>query len=140
MSVYIIKAPKKNGCLLDGNKIMIFLTNGYNYLSGNEEQEKILNCIVKEKSYYLENYPIPIDNFKTEMKILEDNSIFLQTVSDKKIGETNFPIITQYNSSSQYRNYILPYFPNFHTISNKISFIYFLPSIYTKHLHLICLV
>lgn len=95
----------------DGSKIMIFLTNGYNYLSGNEEQEKILNCIVKENSYYLENYPIPIDNFKTEMKILEDNSIFLQTVSDKKIGETNFPIITQYNSSSQYRNFILPYFP-----------------------------
>ena len=95
----------------EGNKVMVFLTNGYNYLSGNEEQEKFLNCIVKDNSYYLENYPIPIENFKTEMKILEDNSIFLQTVSDKKIGETNFQIITQFNSSSQYRNYVLPYFP-----------------------------
>ena len=95
----------------DGNKVMIFSTSGYNYLSGNEEQVKLLNCIVKDTAYYLENYAIPIENFKTEMKILHDNSIFLQTVSDKKIGETNFPIITQYNSSSPYRNYILPYFP-----------------------------
>lgn len=95
----------------DGNKVIIFLTSGYNYLSGNEEQEKLLNCIVKDTVYYLENYAIPIENFKTEMKILHDNSIFLQTVSDKKIGETNFPIITQYNSSSPYRNYVLPYFP-----------------------------
>ncbi|ELY2018537.1 hypothetical protein SL053_002466 [Flavobacterium psychrophilum] len=95
----------------DGNKVMIFSTSGYNYLSGNEEQEKLLNCIVKDTAYYLENYAIPIENFKTEMKILHDNSIFLQTVSDKKIGETNFPIITQYNSSSPYKNYVLPYFP-----------------------------
>lgn len=95
----------------EGNKVMIFLTSGYNYLSGNEEQEKLINCIVKDTAYYLENYAIPIENFKTEMKILHDNSIFLQTVSDKKIGETNFPIVTQYNSSSPYRNYVLPYFP-----------------------------
>lgn len=95
----------------NGNKVMIFLTSGYNYLSGNEEQEKLLNCIVKDTTYYLENYAIPIENFTTKMKILQDNSIFLQTVSYKKIGETNFPIITQYNSSSPYRNYVLPYFP-----------------------------
>jgi hypothetical protein len=95
----------------DGNKVMLFLTNGYNYLSGNEEQERALKCIVKDTAYYLENYPIPIQDFKTEMKILEDNSIFLQTVSDKKIGETNFPIVTQYNSKSPYRNYVLPFFP-----------------------------
>lgn len=95
----------------NGNKIMVFLTNGYNYLSGNEEQERTLNCIVKDSAYYLENYPIPIQNFKTEMKILEDNSIFLQSVSEKKIGEVNFPIVTQYNSTSPYRNYVLPFFP-----------------------------
>jgi hypothetical protein len=95
----------------DGNKVMVFLMSGYNYLSGNEEQEKLLNCIVRDTEYYLENYAIPIENFKTEMKILPDNSIFLQAVSNKKIGKTNFPIITQYNSSSPYRNYVLPYFP-----------------------------
>lgn len=95
----------------NGNKVMVFKTNGYNYLSGNEEQERVLNCFVQDTAYVLENYPIPIQNFKTELKILEDNSIFLQAVSDKKIGETPFPIITQYYSNSPYRNFILPFFP-----------------------------
>jgi hypothetical protein len=96
---------------IEGNKVMVFSTSGYNFLSGSEEQESTINCIVKDSSYAFESYNIPIQNFKTEMKILSDNSIFLQSVSNKKIGETNFPIVTQYFSNSPYRYYILPYFP-----------------------------
>lgn len=97
--------------LINNQNAIIIESDGYNYLSGREEQKAQFTIIKTDSSFAMQGMEIPIKNYGTEMKILPDNSILLQSVIENKIDGVDFPMITQFNSNSYYTTNILPYFP-----------------------------
>jgi len=100
--------------LIEGHKALNLEINGYNYLSGQEENESF-PVILKDSGYYVGQQFTKLTTFKPELKIIEqdslENYISLQTYTYENIGNKKFPKVTQYYSGSLYRYYLLPYFP-----------------------------
>ncbi len=107
----LINFKYKGDTIINGKKHLLISHYSYNFLSRNEDLEKDYFYEINDNHYKIENFETPIKNYKTEMKILDDNQIFLQAITYKKIDNTDFPIITQSYSDSYYRLYIIPFFP-----------------------------
>lgn len=109
--------------IVNNQKVITLQENGYNFYSGFEQQPKEWKITVTDSSYIFHDFEIPIKEYKTDLKI-ENNTIFLQSVSETKIGNTNFPVITQYDSEGYYNTTILSFFPMvFYEVGNVEGYI-----------------
>lgn len=95
---------------IDNLRLITIEESGYSFLSGVEEQPKEWEVFVTDSSYVFQGFEIPIKDYKTDLKI-EDNMIFLQSISEIKIGNKKFPLINQYYSEGYYQPTILAFFP-----------------------------
>jgi len=96
--------------IFDNQKVITLEENGYSFLSGVEEQLKEWKITVTDSAYVFDGFEIPIKNYKTDLKI-EDNTIFLQSISEIEIENTKFSLINQYYSEGYYNPTILSFFP-----------------------------
>lgn len=95
---------------IDNQKVITLQENGFSFLSGVEDQPEEWKIIVTDSSYVFDSFEIPIKTYKTDLKI-EENIIFLQSVSEAPIGNTKFPFVNQYYSEGYYNPTILTFFP-----------------------------
>src|SRR5690606_38891302 len=95
---------------IDNLRLITIEESGYSFLSGVEEQPKEWEVFVTDSSYVFQGFEIPIKDYKTDLKI-EDNMLFLQSISEIEIGNKKFPLINQYYSEGYYQPTILAFFP-----------------------------
>jgi len=99
--------------IIDGNKSLKLQIEGYNYLSGSKDGPEEFLMQVSDSGYYYGNQFIPFKDYKTELKIIEQNgqkSFFLQGVSKDTINGFAYQKIVQ-ATPDPYRYFILPFFP-----------------------------
>lgn len=99
---------------IGNNKALKFTIEGYNYLSGDNEESTEFYLNLTDSGYYNNELFIPFKIYKNELRIVGDgkeNYLFLQGVDYDSIGKNIYPRIIQYFSNSPYRNYILAFFP-----------------------------
>lgn len=95
---------------VNNRQIITLVENGYSFLSGMEEQGQEWKITITDSAYVFDEFEIPIKDYQTELKIF-DNTIFLQAVSEAKIGNKKFPLINQYYSEGYYNPTLLSFFP-----------------------------
>ena len=99
--------------LIDGNKSLKMEIEGYNYLSGSKDGPEEFLMQVSDGGYYYGNQFIPFKEYKTELKIIEQNGqkgFSLQGVSKDTINGFTYEKIIQ-ATPDPYRYFILPFFP-----------------------------
>ena len=99
--------------LIDGNKSLKMEIEGYNYLSGSKDGPEEFLMQVSDSGYYYGNQFIPFKEYKTELKIIEQNGqkgFSLQGVSKDTINGFTYEKIIQ-ATPDPYRYFILPFFP-----------------------------
>lgn len=101
-----------------GGKIQkIFTVNDSGYELGARKFVEKIKCFITDSIYYENTHyninGLKIKEYKTELKILEDKSILLQTVYMEQIGEIFIPLISQYKLKEHhpYEYIIVPQFP-----------------------------
>jgi hypothetical protein len=95
-------------------KSLRFEIEGYNYLSGSRDDREEFLYPVTDSGYNAAYQFIPFKNYKTEMKLVDNNGskeFFLQGVTYDTVGTNIYPKIIQAKSNDQYRYFILPFFP-----------------------------
>jgi hypothetical protein len=100
--------------LIKGRKTLKFSIDGYNYLSGNEEQVSEFFIQLNDSGYYSGNQFIPFKTYSSELRVANDslgNYFFLQGITNDTIGSNVFPRVVQAYSNNPYRISILTYFP-----------------------------
>lgn len=99
--------------IVDGNKSLRLQIEGYNYLSGSKDSPEEFLMQVSDSGYYYGNQFIPFKDYKTELKIIEQNGqkgFSLQGVSKDTINGFTYKKIVQ-ATPDPYRYFILPFFP-----------------------------
>lgn len=99
--------------IVDGNKSLKLQIEGYNYLSGSKDGPEEFLMQVSDSGYYYGNQFIPFKDYKTELKIIEQNGkkgFSLQGVSKDTINGFTYEKIVQ-TTPDPYRYFILPFFP-----------------------------
>lgn len=99
--------------IVDGNKSLKMEIEGYNYLSGSKEDPEEFLIQVSDSGYYYGNQFIPFKDYKTELKIIDQNGqkdFSLQGVSKDTINGFTYEKIVQ-ATPDPYRYFILPFFP-----------------------------
>ena len=99
--------------IIDGNKSLKLQIVGYNYLSGSKDGPEEFLMQVSDSGYYYGNQFIPFKDYKTELKIIEQNGqkgFSLQGVSKDTINGFVYQKIVQ-ATPDPYRYFILPFFP-----------------------------
>ncbi len=99
--------------IVDGNKSLKLQIEGYNYLSGSKDGPEEFLMQVSDSGYYYGNQFIPFKDYKTELKIIEQNGqkgFSLQGVSKDTINGFTYEKIVQ-ATPDPYRYFILPFFP-----------------------------
>lgn len=97
----------------NNTKAMRFEVEGYNYLSGSYDSPEEFLVNISDSGYSIGYQNIPFRDFKTDLKIIENNNekgLFLQGVTYETINGYTYPKIVQ-ATSDPYRYYILPFFP-----------------------------
>jgi hypothetical protein len=104
--------------VVNGKSAKLFTLYTNSNLIGSDKYEKKIYCFIDNDSIYYDKDPhyikgLKIQPYKTEMKILEDNSVFFQVVYRQDIGNWQLPLVTQYNYTPNYRYeyFIVPSFP-----------------------------
>ncbi len=99
--------------LIDGKKSLKMEIEGYNYLSGSKDGPQEFLMQVSDSGYYYGNQFIPFKDYKTKLKIIEQNghkAFSLQGVSKDTINGFSYEKIIQ-ATPDPYRYFILPFFP-----------------------------
>jgi hypothetical protein len=99
--------------IIDGNKSLKLQIEGYNYLSGSKDGPEEFLMQVSDSGYYYGNQFIPFKDYKTELKIIEQNGqkgFSLQGISRDTINGFSYQKIVQ-ATPDPYRYFILPFFP-----------------------------
>ena len=99
--------------IVDGNKSLKLKIEGYNYLSGSKDGPEEFLMQVSDSGYYYGPQFIPFKDYRTELKIIEQNGqkgFSLQGVSKDTINGFTYEKIIQ-ATPDPYRYYILPFFP-----------------------------
>jgi hypothetical protein len=103
--------------IVEGKIQKIFTANDSGYELGARKFVEKIKCFITDSIYYENTHyninGLKIKEYKTELKILEDNSILLQTVYMEQIGEIFIPLISQYKLKEHhpYEYIIVPQFP-----------------------------
>lgn len=99
--------------IVDGNKSLKLKIEGYNYLSGSKDGPEEFLMQVSDSGYYYGPQFIPFKDYRTELKIIEQNGqkgFSLQGVSKDTINGFTYEKIIQ-ATPDPYRYFILPFFP-----------------------------
>lgn len=97
----------------NNTKALKFEVEGYNYLSGSYDSPEEFLVNVTDIGYYVGNQFVPFQDYKTELKIVDNDNekgLFLQGLTYETINGFTYPKIVQ-AKSDPYRYIILPFFP-----------------------------
>jgi hypothetical protein len=103
----------RSDTLVNGNKVLKFEVEGYNYLSGSYESPEELLVTITDSGYYVSRQFVPFKEYTTDLKLVDTEngkSVFLQGVTYDTLNGYTYPKIIQTKNDS-YRYYILPFFP-----------------------------
>ena len=100
--------------VVNNTKALKFKIEGYNYLSGSNDNSEEFLVSISDSGYYMGAQFVPFKNFKTELKIVKKSGrkdFFLQGVTNDTVEDVKYQKIVQVRSDDPYRYFILPFFP-----------------------------
>ncbi|OYQ47225.1 DUF1573 domain-containing protein [Flavobacterium aurantiibacter] len=104
--------------IVNGKSAKLFTLYTNSNFIGSDKYEKKVHCFIDNDSIYYDKEPhntngLKIQQYKTEMKILDDNSVFFQVVYRQDFSNRQLPLVTQYKYAPNYRYeyFIVPSFP-----------------------------